>query len=233
MGFSSIHKKFILFLLLSTPLLGVERVGLFTATMDPPHLVHKQLVTEFIEKFKLDYVYVIVNVRASHKPHATKYTIRKKLTKLTFADLPQVNLLDKEAEDIIRSGRLNDFIFHLLNQGKRVLHLVGSDSFLNGRDKYITGEYSEYYVVIAPRSEEDLKLIKETKFRHKTLLLSEEIKEYSSTKARNEILAGETPSLIHPDAFKLIQKKGYYIKSKKEKKHKKKSKKQCKNTFLK
>jgi cytidyltransferase-like protein len=62
---------------------NLVRIGIFTGTFDPPTNGHLGLIDAGLDS-GLDYVIVIPNNQTSHKPNATSYAIRRKLTEVAF-----------------------------------------------------------------------------------------------------------------------------------------------------
>ena len=79
-----------------------RRIGVFGGAFDPPHLAHVALVRSAIEALGLDEVRVLPTGQAWHRAGAlTDAAHRLAMTRLAFAELPQVVVDDRE---IRRSG---------------------------------------------------------------------------------------------------------------------------------
>ena len=79
-----------------------RRIGVFGGAFDPPHLAHVALVRSAIEALALDEVRVLPTGQAWHRSGAlTPAAQRLAMTRLAFADCPQVQV---DAREIERGG---------------------------------------------------------------------------------------------------------------------------------
>ena len=79
-----------------------RRIGVFGGAFDPPHLAHVALVRSAIPALSLDEVRVLPTGQAWHRAgNLTDATHRLAMTRLAFADVPQVVVDERE---IGRSG---------------------------------------------------------------------------------------------------------------------------------
>lgn len=79
-----------------------RRIGVFGGAFDPPHLAHVALVRSAIEAFALDEVRVVPTGQAWHRSgELTPAAHRLAMTRLAFADCPQVRV---DAREIERQG---------------------------------------------------------------------------------------------------------------------------------
>ncbi|MFM7026321.1 MAG: nicotinate-nucleotide adenylyltransferase [Limnohabitans sp.] len=75
----------------------IRRIGVFGGAFDPPHLAHVALVSSAIDALGLDEVRVLPTGQAWHRPGTlTDAAHRLTMTRLAFADLPQVVVDDRE-----------------------------------------------------------------------------------------------------------------------------------------
>ncbi len=108
---------------------AVRRVGVFGGAFDPPHLAHVALVRCAIEALQLDEVRVLPTGQAWHrKGRLTDATHRLAMTRLAFADVPQVVVDDRE---IRRTGPSYtvDTLTEIRDEqpGARLYLLIGDD----------------------------------------------------------------------------------------------------------
>ena len=75
------------------------RVGVFGGAFDPPHLAHVQLAQAALAQFHLDRLHVMPTGQAWHKTRSlTEGQHRLAMTRLAFADMPQVFVDPRELE---------------------------------------------------------------------------------------------------------------------------------------
>ena len=80
----------------------VQRLGVFGGAFDPPHRAHVALVEAAITQLQLDQVRVLPTGQAWHKPrNLSDAEHRLAMTRLAFADVPQVVVDERE---ILRTG---------------------------------------------------------------------------------------------------------------------------------
>ena len=80
----------------------VQRLGVFGGAFDPPHLAHVALVEAAVAQLQLDQVCVLPTGQAWHKPrNLSDAAHRLAMTRLAFADVPQVVVDERE---ILRTG---------------------------------------------------------------------------------------------------------------------------------
>ncbi len=80
----------------------VQRLGVFGGAFDPPHLAHVALVEAAVAQLQLDQVRVLPTGQAWHKPrNLSDAEHRLAMTRLAFADVPQVVVDERE---ILRTG---------------------------------------------------------------------------------------------------------------------------------
>jgi len=80
----------------------VKRFGIFGGAFDPPHRAHRVLAETALAQLALDVLFVLPTGQAWHKNHPlTPATHRLAMARLAFADLPQVQVDDRETR---RSG---------------------------------------------------------------------------------------------------------------------------------
>ncbi len=78
-----------------------QRIGLFGGAFDPPHRAHEALVKTAISELALDRLVVIPTGQAWHKPRElTPASHRLAMTRLAFADWPQVTVDSQEIDRI-------------------------------------------------------------------------------------------------------------------------------------
>lgn len=74
-----------------------RRIGVFGGAFDPPHLGHLTLVRSAIEALQLDEVRVLPTGQAWHRARPlTDAVHRMAMTRLTFSQLPQARVDDRE-----------------------------------------------------------------------------------------------------------------------------------------
>ena len=74
-----------------------QRIGLFGGAFDPPHRAHHALAQAAISQFHLDRLLVLPTGQAWHKTRGlTSVEHRIAMTRLAFADLPQVTVDPRE-----------------------------------------------------------------------------------------------------------------------------------------
>ncbi len=81
---------------------SMKHIGVFGGAFDPPHQAHKALALSAIQEFKLSLLHVIPTGQAWHKtPNLSPAHHRLAMTRLAFADVPQVTV---DAREIERPG---------------------------------------------------------------------------------------------------------------------------------
>ena len=76
---------------------ALARAGMFGGAFDPPHRVHVALARAAIAQLRLDRLFVFPTGDAWHKPRTlTAAAHRLAMTRLAFAELPQVQVDERE-----------------------------------------------------------------------------------------------------------------------------------------
>ena len=106
-----------------------RRIGVFGGAFDPPHLAHVALVRSAIEAFSLDEVRVLPTGQAWHRAGSlTDAAHRLAMTRLAFAELPQVVVDDREIRRIGPSYTVDTLTEIAAEQpGARLHLLIGDD----------------------------------------------------------------------------------------------------------
>ena len=77
----------------------VQTLGVFGGAFDPPHLAHVALVEAAVAQLQLDQVCVLPTGQAWHKPrNLSDAAHRLAMTRLAFADVPQVVVDEREIQ---------------------------------------------------------------------------------------------------------------------------------------
>jgi nicotinate-nucleotide adenylyltransferase len=78
---------------------GRVRWGLYGGAFDPPHLAHQALARTAIDQLQLDHLIIVPTGQAWHKPRQLSPAAhRLAMSKLAFADLPRVQVDDRETQ---------------------------------------------------------------------------------------------------------------------------------------
>ena len=108
---------------------AVQRIGVFGGAFDPPHLAHVALVRAAIEALGLDEVRVLPTGQAWHRPgRLTDAKHRLAMTRLAFADVPQVGVDDREIRRTGPSYTVDTLMaIAAENPGVQLYLLIGDD----------------------------------------------------------------------------------------------------------
>lgn len=131
------------------------RVGFYAGTFDPPHRGHRRLVQQVLRELNLDVLYILPNVESLHKPNASPFEIRERLTHLEFDSLAKVLVSDREMQAASRESGFDAAleVLHRRHSEDEIFQIMGEDSFWrmlewNGRFKapnfhYVVSERGE------------------------------------------------------------------------------------------
>lgn len=106
-----------------------RRIGVFGGAFDPPHRAHVALVRSAIETLRLDEVRVLPTGHAWHRPDTlTDAEHRLAMTRLAFAEVPQVVVDDREIRRTGPSYTVDTLTEIAAGQpGARLYLLIGDD----------------------------------------------------------------------------------------------------------
>ncbi len=108
---------------------AAQRIGVFGGAFDPPHLAHVALVRSAIRALGLDEVRVLPTGQAWHRPGSlTNAEHRLAMTRLAFADVPQVVVDDREIRRTGPSYTVDTLMaIAAENPGVQLYLLIGDD----------------------------------------------------------------------------------------------------------
>ncbi len=105
------------------------KLGLFGATLDPPHSSHIKIVESAIDQFNLDKVIVVPTDKAVHKEVATPLSHRLKMAKIAFRNTKEVRVMpldDGKSYSYLPVDKVQNLYDQVL-----IYFIMGADSFLS------------------------------------------------------------------------------------------------------
>ena len=196
------------------------RVGIFGGAFDPPHLGHEKAVKAFLEKARLDLLYVIPSGKPPHKviSGGAQDADRLEMTKRAFLPLSEKILVDDS--ELLDKGTCYSYLtverIHEKHPESEIFLFIGTDQFL----AFETWRRFEYILslctlCVMDRFEDFSKLDEkkewlEENFKARVLLLQEKAYIISSTDIRNELGAWGFSASLSPSVNEWIAQKGIY-----------------------
>ncbi|MDW8190720.1 MAG: hypothetical protein RMK80_07085 [Pseudobdellovibrionaceae bacterium] len=114
------------------------RVALFTGTFDPPHRAHLQIVKDVIQQRLADFVIMLPNEQALHKPNASPFLLRYEMTKALFRDFDRVAIPSVEDFDPSRYSHQFLDLFSKTHNQVQIFAVMGSDVAAQAHDIFET-----------------------------------------------------------------------------------------------
>jgi nicotinate-nucleotide adenylyltransferase len=187
-GMSISNLLFIFILLLMSAGRAQTRVGLYTGTFDPPHLGHRRVILDAIEKAHLDVLLVATNPLPGKKPNAVSFDQRLEMVQIAFSNLPRVKVMSRDELNQLQQLDIVPYLSKLGGQNPDgfVLHVMGTDNYEKLAAQKIPLPTNEI-LVISPRSEEEAKLIPPMLGKNPIIALPYSEESTSSTVIRNLI----------------------------------------------
>lgn len=190
---------------------SIKKIGFYSGTFDPPHLGHLRLIQKAVQELQLDIVYILPNVDPSHKPGASKNDQRLAMAQLAFADIPEAIIADSEQMRVIEKygvGGLQRYISEKHSDGL-VFQVMGDDSYSRLKENPEIGFPKNFALAVSAR-DDNFELLETTHNNVRTVTITPDLSDYSSTLFRKKLKAGEKPSEIKPDVLKYIFKNKLY-----------------------
>jgi len=196
------------------------RVGIFGGAFDPPHLGHEKAALAFLEKAKLDLLYVIPSGKPPHKKISDGAEDGDRLEMSRRAFLPlsdRIRISDHEVKD---QGTCYSFLtverIRSLHPDDEVFLFIGTDQFL----AFETWRRFEYILqlctlCVMDRFEDFSKLnekkdVLEENFKARVLLLQEKPYIISSTDVRKELAQWGFSLSLSPAVNEYVDARGIY-----------------------
>ncbi|MFI3226666.1 MAG: nicotinate (nicotinamide) nucleotide adenylyltransferase [Clostridia bacterium] len=191
------------------------KIGILGGTFNPPHLGHKNILCQSIEKLSLDMVLVIPNNIPSHKklPKNTATTENRiEMCEIMCRDVEkaQVSLVEIEiGGESYTVQTLREL--HKIHSNDEFYLIVGTDSFVSFEKWYLFEEILSLctLTVLERNLKNENKTHKEyleKKYNIKIELIDSDVVEISSS----EIRSLQANHLLEPEILKYIEKNGLY-----------------------
>ncbi len=190
------------------------RIGIFGGSFNPPHKMHEDIATFFIEEDILDKV-IFVPTGSKYKyknnlaPDMDRYNMVKLITdKYDYLDLSDYELKD---EVVYTCETLEHF--SLENPDDEIYFICGLDN-LSYIDKWKNAEYILNYfkILVIRRDTDDLEevLSRLDKYRKNIIVVDKENDNISSTLIREQIHNDSECPYLDSDVYKYIRDKKLY-----------------------
>ena len=183
----------------------VKKIGFYSGTFDPPHLGHLRLIQKAIQELQLDVVYILPNLDPAHKPGATKNAQRLAMAKLAFADVPEAVIADSQQMRVIEQFGVGGLQRYISEQHKDdlVFQVMGDDSYLRIKENTKI-QFPKNFALAVSARDENFELLETSYNKVRTVTLTPDLSNYSSTLFRKKIKAGEMPTEIKSDVLTYI-----------------------------
>ncbi len=196
------------------------RIGIFGGAFDPPHLGHEKALLAFLEKARLDLLYVIPSGKPPHKVISDGAEDQDRLEMCTRAFLPLSEKIRVSDCELLEQGTCYSYLtierIRMEHPHSEIFLFVGTDQFL----AFETWRRFEYILEICTlcvmdRFEDFSKLnqkkaLLEENFKARVLLLQEKPYIISSTDVRRELGEWGFSLALSPKVNEWIAQKGIY-----------------------
>lgn len=190
------------------------KVGIYFGTFDPIHEGHVLAAKKLAKEFNLDEVVFFPNINPLHKPNASSAKDRLAMVDLRLQKEKNMNLYVGDSDLILRDFGKDQLIEQVrqVYATDQVFELLGDDSYQTLLNLNQMSAQSNRKFIISPRSEKTE--IQVPGHLQGTVMVSQQVdpNSLSSTKVRNKIQSGQTPSPqeMDPDVLKYIREHHLY-----------------------
>ena len=109
---------------------GRRRIGVFGGAFDPPHIGHRVVAQDVLERLHLDQLLVVPTAHPVHRETSLSAGLRLELTRVAFADADRIDVSDIEFENDRPSYMVETLESIRDRQGAADLWLIiGSDQY--------------------------------------------------------------------------------------------------------
>lgn len=196
------------------------RIGIFGGAFDPPHRGHEKAVLAFLEKAKLDLLYVIPSGKPPHKVISGGAEDADRLAMASLAFLPLSDKIRISDSEVLDRGTCYSYLtverVRALHPDSEIFLFIGTDQFL----AFETWRKFEYILqtctlCVMDRFEDfswldEKKALLEKNFGARVLLLQEKPYIISSTDIRRELGEKGFSRALSPAVNEYITEKGIY-----------------------
>lgn len=186
------------------------RIGIYPGSFDPFHEGHKEVVRGMIERFGLDYVYVVPERGGQYKPGITPASVRDEMIFAEFHDDKRIRLLSPQMALALGEGEIWDVhsVIRASHPQADLYSIMGTDTF------------KWYQALPEDKRMADLTLLVNNREGIESLpnhiglnavkLVSLNLPERSSTQVRAKIQKNQKPEEISESVWRVIKKHQLY-----------------------
>lgn len=189
----------------------MDRVGVFSGTLDPVHIGHIEACLVSLSALNLDTVCVFLEKHPTRKVNVTDYKDRLAMLKLAVAEYRTINVLDFDEDNVTVESALDALDSKFANA--KYWYILGSDMLKhieswNGFEDLMTN--FNLCVVLRNNAEKNsvtnhLNKLKENFTKMEYKILPEVWSEVSSSKVRQEIKETGTSKNVNPEVLEYIK----------------------------
>lgn len=190
--------------------LNTYKIGFYSGTFDPPHEGHKEVIEDAMRTLQLDFMIVVPNVAAAHKPEMTPFAARNQLVRLAFREISGLDISPVRYIFIAETHSIRDVFLQigLDFPNSEIFQIMGDDAF--NRLDNIADKRAPNNAVLALRQREGQTSFPESYRGMKIYQLPKATSVLSSTAIRNALRSGEKPEGLDTKVFDLIKELNLY-----------------------
>ncbi len=185
------------------------KIGIFGGSFNPPHKMHKEIVTELLKKKYLDKVIVLPTGNQYNKKGLIDYEYRLDMLKIMFKNNKNVIISDYECKGELKYTYQSLDYFRSVYPDCEIYFICGTDN-LSYIDKWRNSEYiiNNYKILVIKRRGDDINAL--TRRYSNIIVANIKMKDISSTNIRNNILK-DLSKEIDKNVYNYIKKNNLYI----------------------